>query len=158
MSEGDGSAAGRGSASYPRSTRSMRSITGCSATPVPAGLTARSEATPPITADFKLSPTLVLRSAPFPRSPRHAFAPSVRRICLARRPGITRLLAAARLDSPKLTTHLQLAEERDAAVRRVGGVHSSLRSQPGGTRGSAAHPRLVRTPASARAPVLAACR
>ena len=33
--------AGRGSASYPRSTRSMRSITGCSATPGPAAFAAR---------------------------------------------------------------------------------------------------------------------
>ena len=46
--------AGRGSASYPRSTPSMRSITGCSATPGRCASAARSDDALPITAAFKL--------------------------------------------------------------------------------------------------------
>ena len=75
---------GRGSASYPRSTRSMRSITGWSATPGRAAFAERPVETSLMTADFTLSPTLVPCSAPFPRSPRHTLAPSVRRICVVR--------------------------------------------------------------------------
>ena len=114
MTERGATSAGRGSASYPRSTRSMRSITGCSATPGPAGCTAGSVETPLMTADFKLSPTLVLCSALFPRSPvtpsHRASDESVSLVCrhhsASPRPPLR--------DSP-LTSSIPSPEESDAA-------------------------------------------